>query len=454
MAIESVNPATGERLATFPETPAAEVDRIVSAAVTAQKAWARQPFSARATPMRRVAALLKERAQELARLAALEMGKPLKDGAGEVNKCAWVCEWNADNAEKLLAPREETSDGSRAFVRFDPLGVVLAVMPWNFPYWQVFRFIAPHLMAGNAGILKHASNVPQCALAIERAMHDAGFPRDLFRTVLVGSKAIRGLIGDPRIAAVTITGSEPAGRDVAEAAGKNLKPSVMELGGSDPFIVLADADLDEAARVGSLARVMNAGQSCICAKRFIVEAPVYEVFVQKLTANMQKVKVGDPLDPATDIGPQARRELRDELHGQVQLAIKQGAKPVLGCSIPAGSGAFYPASVLRDVRPDNVAAKEEIFGPVAAILRAEGADQAIELANATRFGLGASLWTRDPAKIERLVPLIEAGAVFVNGLVKSDPRLPFGGVKASGFGRELGLEGIRSFCNAKTVWIK
>jgi succinate-semialdehyde dehydrogenase/glutarate-semialdehyde dehydrogenase len=370
MAIESLNPATGERLATFQETPAAEVDRIVGAAVQAQRAWARQPFAARAAPMRRVAAILKERAQELARLAALEMGKPLKDGVGEVNKCAWVCEHNAEQAEKYLAPREETSDGSRAYVRFDPLGVVLAVMPWNFPYWQVFRFIAPHLMAGNGGILKHASNVPQCALAIERAMHDAGFPKELFRTVLVGSKAIRGLINDPRIAAVTITGSEPAGRDVAEAAGRALKPSVMELGGSDPFIVLADADVDEAARVASLARTMNAGQSCICAKRFIVEAPVYATFLEKLTANMKKVRVGDPLDPATDIGPQARRELRDELHGQVQMAIKQGARALLGCTLPEGKGAFYPASVLADVRPDNVAAREEIFGPVAAVMSA------------------------------------------------------------------------------------
>jgi succinate-semialdehyde dehydrogenase / glutarate-semialdehyde dehydrogenase len=454
MAIESVNPATGERLAAFPETPAAEVDRILTAAVRAQRAWARQPFSARAVPMRKVAAILKERAQELARLAALEMGKPLKDGVGEVNKCAWVCEHNAEHAERYLAPREETSDGSRAYVRFDPLGVVLAVMPWNFPFWQVFRFIAPHLMAGNGGILKHASNIPQCALAIEKAMHDAGFPRDLFRTVLLPAKAIRPLIQDARIAAVTITGSEPAGRDVAEAAGRALKPSVMELGGSDPFIVLADADLDEAAKVGSLARTMNAGQSCICAKRFIVEAPVYQAFLSKLTANMQKVKVGDPLDPSTDIGPQSRRELRDEMHGQVKMAIQQGARAVLGCTLPEGKGAFYPPSILADVRPDNVAAKEEIFGPVAAVLSAATAEEAIDIANASRFGLGAALWTRDPAKIERLVPLIEAGAVFVNGLVKSDPRLPFGGVKASGFGRELGLEGIRSFTNAKTVWIK
>jgi succinate-semialdehyde dehydrogenase/glutarate-semialdehyde dehydrogenase len=454
MAIVSLNPATGEQLAAFPETPREEVDRILDAAVKAQRAWARASFAARAAPMRKVAALLRERAQECARLMALEMGKPLKDGVAEVNKCALVCEHNAEHAERYLTPRDEPSDAGHSYVRFDPLGVVLAVMPWNFPFWQVFRFIAPHLMAGNGGILKHASNVPQCALAIEKAMHDAGFPRDLFRAVLVGAKAIRPLIGDPRIAAVTITGSEPAGRDVAEAAGRALKPSVMELGGSDPFIVLADADLDEAAKVGSLARTINAGQSCICAKRFIVEAPAHDAFLAKLTAHMSRVKMGDPLDPTTDIGPQARVELRDELHGQVQQAIREGARAVLGCTLPPGKGAFYPASVLADVRPGNTAAREEIFGPVAAVMRAASAEAAVEIANDTRFGLGAALWTRDAKKRDALVPLIEAGAVFVNGLVKSDPRLPFGGVKASGYGRELGLEGIRSFVNVKTVWVK
>ena len=327
-------------------------------------------------------------------------------------------------------------------------------MPWNFPFWQVFRFIAPHLMAGNGGVLKHASNVPQCALAIETLMHDAGFPHDLFRTLLVGSKAVKAIIRDPRIAAVTLTGSEAAGRSVAEAAGEALKPSVLELGGSDPFIVLADADLAVAAKTAAVARTMNAGQSCICAKRFIVEAPVHDAFLAQLTEAMRAVRVGDPMDPATDIGPQARRELRDELHGQVTQAIAQGARPVLGCSVPPGPGAFYPASVLADVRPDNVAAVEELFGPVAVVIRAASADDAVAIANASRFGLGASLWTRDPATIERLVPLVEAGAVFVNGLVKSDPRLPFGGVKASGYGRELGLEGIRAFVNVKTVWVK
>ena len=454
MAIESLNPATGERLATFPETAPAEVNRIVDAAVRAQQAWARTSFAERAAPMKRAAAILKDRAQQYARLMALEMGKPLKDGAAEVTKCAWVCEWNADHAERLLAPRVEESDAGKSYVRFDPLGVVLAVMPWNFPYWQVFRFIAPHLMAGNGGLLKHASNVPQCALSIEKVMHDAGFPKDLFRTLLVGSKAVRPLIQDPRIAAVTITGSEPAGRDVAEAAGRSLKPSVMELGGSDPFIVLADADLDEAAKVAAVARTINAGQSCICAKRFIVEDAAHDAFLEKLTAAMKAVKVGDPMDPATTIGPQARRELRDELHGQVEQAIREGARPVLGCEVPDGPGAFYPASILADVPRDGLAAKEELFGPVAAVFRARDADDAVALANATRFGLGAALFTRDLAKAERLVPRIEAGAVFVNSMVKSDPRLPFGGVKASGYGRELGLEGIRAFVNVKTVWVK
>jgi succinate-semialdehyde dehydrogenase / glutarate-semialdehyde dehydrogenase len=454
MAIESLNPTTGERLATFSEMTPAEVSGFVDAAVRAQKEWAQTPFSARAAPMKRAAALLRDRAPDLARLMALEMGKPLKDGAAEVTKCAWVCEWNAEHAERLLAPRVEESDAGRSYVRFDPLGVVLAVMPWNFPYWQVFRFIAPHLMAGNAGLLKHASNVPQCALSIEEVMHDAGFPKDLFRTLLIGSKAVRPLIQDERIAAVTITGSEPAGRDVAEAAGRSLKPSVLELGGSDPFIVLADADVEEAAKVAAVARTINAGQSCICAKRFIVEAPVHDLFVEKLIAAMREIRVGDPLDPGTSIGPQARRELRDELHGQVLQAIREGARPVLGCEVPDGSGAFYPPSVLVDVPPGSLAAKEELFGPVAVVMSARNAEDAIAIANDTRFGLGASLWTRDLARAERLVARIEAGAVFVNSMVKSDPRLPFGGVKASGFGRELGLEGIRAFVNVKTVWIR
>jgi succinate-semialdehyde dehydrogenase/glutarate-semialdehyde dehydrogenase len=454
MAIDSINPSTGERLATFPEMTTQEVDTILAAAVRAQKEWVKVPFAKRAEPMRRVAALLKERAPELARLMALEMGKPLKDGVGEANKCAWACEHYADHAEGYLTPRPEPSDASRSYVRFDPLGVILAVMPWNYPYWQVFRFIAPHLMAGNGGLLKHASNVPQCALSIEKLMHDAGFPKDLFRTLLIGSKAVRPVILDERIAAATITGSEAAGKSVAAAAGEGLKPSVLELGGSDPFIVLADADVDQAAKVGATARLLNAGQSCICAKRFIVEAPVYAAYLEKLTAAMKAVRMGDPLDPASEIGPQARTDLRDEMHVLVEQSVREGARVVMGCQVPKGPGAYYPVSILADVKRDNVAAREELFGPVAVVMKADSADHAVEIANDSKFGLGASLWTRDPAQIERLVPRIEAGAVFVNGLVKSDPRLPFGGVKTSGYGRELGLEGIRAFVNTKTVWVK
>jgi len=454
MAIESLNPTTGKSLATFPEMGAAEIDRILDAAVKAQKAWARVPMAERAVPMRRVAAILKERAPELAMLMALEMGKPLKDGVAEANKCAWACEHYAEHAEAYLTPRLEPSDAGQSYVRFDPLGVVLAVMPWNYPYWQVFRFIAPHFMAGNGGLLKHASNVPQCALAIEKMMRDAGFPPDLFRTLLVGSKPVRNIILDRRIAAMTITGSEAAGKAVAAAAGEGLKPSVLELGGSDPFIVLADADIDTAAKVAAVARTLNAGQSCICAKRFIVEAPVHDAFLEKLTTAMKAIRVGDPLDPATDIGPQARTDLRDEMHELVKQAIAEGARPTLGCTVPAGPGAFYPVSILAGVKTSNVAAREELFGPVAVVIRADSADHAVEIANDSKFGLGASLWTRDAAQIERLVPRIEAGAVFVNGLVKSDPRLPFGGVKTSGYGRELGLEGIRAFVNVKTVWVK
>lgn len=454
MAIESLNPATGERIASFPEMTLAELDLILDAAVTAQRLWAHLPFSERAIPMKRAAALLRERANELARLMAVEMGKPLKDGVAEVTKCAWACDYNADNAQSLLAPRQEASNATRSYVRFDPLGVVLAVMPWNYPYWQVFRFIAPHLMAGNGGLLKHASNVPQCALSIEQLIHDAGFPKDLFRTLMIGSGRVRSVIEDPRIAAVTITGSEPAGRQVAEAAGRSLKPAVLELGGSDAFIVLADADLDAAAQRGAAARTMNAGQSCICAKRFIVEAPVYEAFLERFGAAMAAVRLGDPFAEQVDMGPQARLELRDELHERVRVAIAQGARPMMGCQIPPGPGAFYPVSILADVQRTNVAAREELFGPVAAVMRAASPEEAVEIANDSRYGLGASLWTQDLAKAERLVPLIEAGTVFVNEAVSSDPRLPFGGVKASGFGRELGLEGIRSFCNAKTIWVK
>jgi succinate-semialdehyde dehydrogenase / glutarate-semialdehyde dehydrogenase len=452
--MESTNPATGEILERFEPTAPAEVDRILTAAVAAQRAWSRVPLAERAAPMRKVAALLRERARDYGRLMALEMGKPAKDGVLEAQKCAAGCEHYAEHAAAYLAPREIATDASRSYVRYDPLGVVLAVMPWNFPFWQVFRFIAPNLMAGNAGVLKHASNVPQCALAIEQVMRDAGFPPDLFRAVLVGSSAVQALIEDPRIAAATLTGSEPAGRAVGAAAGGALKPVVLELGGSDAFIVLADADLDTAAKTAAYARCLNSGQSCIAAKRFIVVEAVYEEFLKRFVEAMQAQKMGDPLDEASTLGPQARRDLRDDLHGQVQQAIAQGARCVLGGSVPDGPGAYYPPTVLTEVAPGNLAYAEELFGPVAAVIRARDEDHAITIANDSRFGLGASLWTRDAARADRLVPRIEAGAVFVNGFVKSDPRLPFGGIKHSGVGRELGAEGIHAFVNVKTVWVK
>jgi succinate-semialdehyde dehydrogenase/glutarate-semialdehyde dehydrogenase len=458
MPIATQNPATGETLRTFdPHTPE-QVQAAIATAHDAFGKWRLTSFAQRAELLHRAADLLDEDNESIARIMTTEMGKTLKSARAEAAKCAKGMRWYADHAEALLAdePLDAPSavGASQAYARYAPLGVVLAVMPWNFPLWQVVRFAAPALMAGNVGLLKHASNVPQCALAIEKAMHDAGFPRDLFRTLLVGSKPVRGIILDDRIAAATITGSEPAGRAVAAAAGEALKPSVMELGGSDPFIVLADADLDQAAKVGAVARTINAGQSCICAKRFIVEAPVYDAFLEKFTAAMKAVKVGDPMEAGTDIGPQARTDLRDEMHAIVTQAIAEGARPLLGCTVPEGKGAFYPVSILAEVKTSNVAAREEIFGPVAVVMRADTADHAVEIANDSRFGLGASLWTRSEAQVERLVPRIEAGAVFVNGMVKSDPRLPFGGVKTSGYGRELGLEGIRAFVNVKTVWVK
>lgn len=454
MSIASISPATGETLREFPEMPAAEVDEIIGAAVVAQRDWARRPIAERAQPMRKAAVLLRERAEDYGRLMALEMGKPLKDGIAEAQKCAVGCEHYAEHATEYLAPREIKTGAGRSYVRYDPLGVVLAIMPWNFPFWQVFRFIAPNLMAGNGGLLKHASNVPQCALAIEQLMRDAGFPRSLFRTLLIGSKPVRRIIEDPRIAAVTLTGSEPAGREVGQAAGRMLKPVVLELGGSDAFIVLADTDVKLAAESAARARCINSGQSCIAAKRFIVVDAIYDEFMKQFTAAMKAIRMGDPLDPGSDIGPQARRDLRDGLHRQVTTAVSQGARLVLGGQVPAGRGAYYPPTILTDVRHGNLAYHEEIFGPVAAVIRAQDEDDAIRIANDSSFGLGASLWTGNPATAERLVPRIEAGSVFVNDIVKSDPRLPFGGVKNSGVGRELGVEGIREFVNIKTVWMR
>jgi succinate-semialdehyde dehydrogenase/glutarate-semialdehyde dehydrogenase len=453
MSIQSINPATGQVLETFTDASAADVERALAAAHRAFLAWRDVPFSTRAQHMQKAAGILRGRKAEFARAMTLEMGKPIVQGESEVEKCAWTCDYYAQHAESMLAEQPRQTDASRSYVRFDPLGVVLAVMPWNFPFWQVFRFAAPALMAGNAAVLKHASNVPRCALQIAEVIRDAGFPSGLFSTVLVGSSAVGGLIADPRIAAVTLTGSEHAGIQVAERAGHELKKTVLELGGSDPFVILADADLAVAARVAADARLINSGQSCIAAKRFIVVESVADAFTTRFADELRSRPMGDPLARETVVGPQARVDLRDDLHRQVEESIKRGAQRLLGGEIPTGPGAFYPATLLAAVDKGMPAFDEETFGPVAAVIRARDEDDAIRLANDSSFGLGAALWTQDRARAERLAARIEAGAVFVNGLVKSDARLPFGGIKRSGYGRELSEYGIREFVNIKSVWI-
>jgi succinate-semialdehyde dehydrogenase/glutarate-semialdehyde dehydrogenase len=453
MSIQSINPATGEILESFKEASGQELDRILGNAHAEFLQWREVPFARRAQRMREAAQILRTRKVEYARTMALEMGKPVAQGEAEVDKCAWVCEYYADHAEAFLAEQPRETDASRSYVRFDPLGPVLAVMPWNFPFWQVFRFAAPALMAGNAGVLKHASNVPRCALAIEEIFREAGFPRGLFATALVGSSAVAALIADPRIVAVTLTGSDSAGSKIAEQAGRVLKKTVLELGGSDPFIVLADADLAAAARTAADARLVNSGQSCIAAKRFIVVEAVADQFLERFLAELRSRRMGDPLARETQVGPQARGDLRDSLHKQVEESVKRGAKLLLGGEIPAGKGAFYPPTLLAAVDKGMPAFDEETFGPVAAVIRAKDEADAVRLANDSAFGLGASLWTRDRARAERMAKQIEAGAVFVNALVKSDPRLPFGGIKRSGYGRELSEYGIREFVNIKSVWI-
>ena len=453
MSIESINPVSGEVLERFEETSTQELDSVLASAHAVFLDWRTVPFAARALRMRDAARVLRARRTEYARTMTLEMGKPIVQAEAEVDKCAWVCEYYADHADAFLAEQPRDTDASRSYVRLDPLGPVLAVMPWNFPFWQVFRFAAPALMAGNAGILKHASNVPRSALAIEEVFREAGFPRGLFSTVLVGSSAVAGLIADPRIVAVTLTGSELAGSKVAEQAGRALKKTVLELGGSDPFIVLADADIGAAARTAADARLINSGQSCIAAKRFIVVEPVADQFLDRFLDELRSRRMGDPLVRGTQVGPQARLDLRDSLHEQVAESVKRGAKLLLGGEVPACKGAFYPPTLLAAVDKGMPAFDEETFGPVAAVIRAKDAADAVRLANDSAFGLGASLWTQDRARAERMAAQIEAGSVFVNGVVKSDPHLPFGGIKRSGYGRELSEYGIREFVNIKSVWI-
>ena len=448
MTLRSINPATGEVLATYPPHGAAAVEEKIARAAAAFATWRRVPFAERAAAMQRAAALLDGEKRDWGRLLTLEMGKPIGAAVAEAEKCAWVCRYYAEEAERLLAPEEIATDARRSYVRFDPLGPVLAVMPWNFPFWQVFRFAAPALMAGNVGLLKHASNVPQAALAIEEIFRRAGFPLGCFQTLLVGAAQVASRAADPRIAAVTLTGSEGAGASLAQAAGGALKKAVLELGGSDPFVVLPSADLEKAVATAVIARTLNNGQSCIAAKRFIVHTAIYDEFERRFVARMAALRVGDPLDPATEIGPLATPAIRDELEAQVEQSVAAGARLLLG-----GAGNYFPPTVVADPPPEAPAFRDELFGPVAALFRVGSLDEAIALANATAFGLGASVWTTDPHEQSRLAVEIEAGSVFVNGLVKSDPRLPFGGIKRSGFGRELAGFGIREFVNVKTVWV-
>ena len=453
MSFQSVNPATGEVLETFEETAPDALTGILARADVASRDWRRRPVTERAERLRAAGRVLRERKEAYARTMALEMGKPLAQGAGEAEKCAWVCDYYAEQGPALLADEPRPSDASRSYIRFEALGPVLAIMPWNFPFWQVFRFAAPALVAGNAGILKHAPNVPRCAVEIEEVFRDAGFPDGLFRAVFLSNEGAGSAIADGRVRAVTLTGSDRAGSQVAEQAGRHLKKTVLELGGSDPFIVLDDADLERAARTAAEARLINSGQSCIAAKRFIVVERVADQFLERFTTEMRARKVGDPLDATTHVGPQARLDLRENLHRQVQESVQRGAQAILGGQLPRGRGAFYPPTVLVAVEPGMPAFDQETFGPVAAVIRAKDEADAIRIANASSYGLGAAVWTRDAQRGERVAREIEAGSVFVNGLVKSDPRLPFGGVKRSGYGRELSVEGLREFVNVKTVWV-
>ena len=454
MKITGINPATGESLQTYVEMSGAEVDAALKQSQRAFEDWKQTPFAARSERMKSLAQQLRTGRNGFAELMAREMGKPISQGRAEVDKCAWGCDYYAENAEKFLQSDMIKTDASRSFVAFEPLGTLLAIMPWNFPFWQVFRAAVPAIMAGNAVVLKHASNVFGCALAIE-ALFKGSFPEGLFRTLLVGSKRAGELIANPLVHAVTLTGSTEAGKAVAAEAGKVLKKSVLELGGSDPYVVLEDADLEQAAESCVNSRLINAGQSCIAAKRFIVVNAVRPQFEELVVAKMRKRDFGDPLNEATIMGPMARHDLRDSLHDQVQRSISEGAKLLLGGKIPAGKGAFYPATVLGKVTPKMTAFREETFGPVAAIIGAASEQEAIDLANDSDFGLGAAVFTRDVKRGEEIATKrLQAGCCFVNEFVRSDPRLPFGGVKQSGFGRELAVFGIHEFVNIKTVYIR
>jgi len=449
--IASINPATGETVRTFATATAAEIEAALARADAAWHAYRRTPLAARAGWLRAAAGILESEQDRFGRLMTLEMGKPIAAARAEAAKCALACRYYAEHGERLLADEPVDAGPGRAFIRYQPIGAVLAVMPWNFPFWQVFRFAAPALMAGNVGLLKHASNVPQCALAIEEMIRRAGFPAGVFQTLLIGAAAVERILDDPRVKAATLTGSEPAGVAVAAQAGRRIKKTVLELGGSDPFIVMPSADLERAVRTAVQARVINNGQSCIAAKRFIVDERLAGEFERRFVAGMAALRVGDPMDESTDVGPLATPAILEELASQVSRSVAMGARVLSGGYRMERSGNFYAPTVLAGVPENAPAYREELFGPVAVIFRARDIGDAIRLANDTAFGLGASAWTADPDEQQRFIDEIESGMVFINGMVASDPRLPFGGVKRSGYGRELAAQGLREFVNIKTV---
>ena len=453
MAIATVNPATGQTLRTFPELTQSEIDAKLQLAAETFRTYRLTSIESRAEMMSLAAQILDDAKVHLAKLMTTEMGKPLKAAVAEAEKCAWVCRYYAENAKTHLADQPVETNAKKSYVRFQPLGPVLAVMPWNFPFWQVFRFAAPALMAGNVGLLKHASNVPQCALAIEDIFTSAGFGEGVFQTLLIGSDAVEGILKDPRVVAATLTGSEPAGRSVASIAGKQIKKTVLELGGSDPFIVMSSANIDEAVSTAVKARTINNGQSCIAAKRFIVEKNIYEEFSAKFVEGMKKLRIGDPMDESTDIGPLATPQIVNDLEDQVNRLTASGARVLTGGRRIDRPGNFFEPTVIDKIDPRTDVSCEEIFGPVATLFPADDIGEAIALANVTPFGLGSAAWTNDEAQQERFINEVEAGSVFINGMVASDPRLPFGGVKNSGYGRELSEFGIREFMNVKTVWV-
>jgi succinate-semialdehyde dehydrogenase/glutarate-semialdehyde dehydrogenase len=451
---QSKNPTTGETLAELQDLTPEGLEQKLAVAEDTFLQWRETTYAFRAERMRRLASILKEDARRLGEMMTLEMGKPIKQAVAEAEKCAWVCEYYADNAEKILSEESILSDASESYVRFDPLGIILAVMPWNFPFWQVFRFAAPALMAGNVGLLKHASNVPQCAIEIEKLFGRAGFPEGAFQNLLIRSDAVEKVLRDKRVAAATLTGSEAAGQSVAAIAGSEIKKTVLELGGSDPFIILADANLVEAVAVAVNARLQNNGQSCIAAKRFIVHKDIAPQFIDLYRNAYEKLVIGDPMNESTNIGPLATESILLDLEKQVNESVKKGARVEIGGRRSGEVGNFYEPTILSDVKPGMPAYHEELFGPVASVIVAADFDDAVRIANDSPFGLGASIWTRNIDLAKKLAARLESGGVFVNGMVKSDPRLPFGGIKRSGFGRELGSYGIKEFVNIKAVWVK